>query len=187
MIKGKLKKKETGIVIEQDTLENQAKRAYLSIGTNLGNRNLNIEKAKLKLTEYKIKIVKCSSNYITKSWPNPNNPYFINVVLEIKTFLKPNDLMNVCLNIERDLGRKRNKKNAPRICDIDIIDYDQKIINNLNGDNLQIPHSKMHTRNFVLLPLFEISKKWVHPVKKKDIKKLINSLKTNHLRAIKLV
>ena len=91
------------------------------------------------------------------------------------------------LNIERDLGRKRNKKNAPRICDIDIIDYDQKIINNLNGDNLQIPHSKMHTRNFVLLPLFEINKDWIHPVTKKHIKKLILSLSNRDIRSIKQI
>ena len=69
-----------------------------------------------------------SSNYETLSWPNKKEPKFINAVIKINTTLSPMMLMQKCLDIENDLGRKRSKKNEPRICDIDIIDYDQKIL-----------------------------------------------------------
>ena len=95
--------------------------------------------------------------------------------------------MQRCLNIEKELGRKRNNKNEPRTCDIDIVDYDQKVIKMNKSFTLNIPHPEMHKRNFVLLPLFEIAKKWIHPVKKKGIKKLINSLESKDLRTIKVI
>ena len=84
------------------------------------------------------------------------------------------------------MGRKRNKKNEPRTCDIDIVDYDQKVIKMNKSFSLNIPHSEMHKRNFVLLPLFEITKTWIHPIKKISIKELVNSLKTKDLKTIKL-
>jgi len=120
-------------------------------------------------------------------WPNKKKPKFINVVIKIKTNLSPIKLMQRCLNIEKELGRKRNKKNEPRTCDIDIVDYDQKAIKMNKSFNLNIPHPEMHKRNFVLLPLFEIAKSWIHPVKKKGIKKLLNSLNSKDLRTIKLI
>ena len=85
------------------------------------------------------------------------------------------------------LERKRNKKNEPRTCDIDIIDYNRKIIKNTRASNLTLPHPKMHKRNFVLLPLYEISQSWIHPVKKKKINKLIKLLNIEDLRAINLI
>jgi len=97
------------------------------------------------------------------------------------------NLLEKCLYIEKQLGRSRNKKNEPRICDIDIIDYDNSIIKKSKNINLKIPHPRMHSRNFVLLPLFEITKTWVHPIKKTCIKDLINTLDRNDLRAIKLI
>ena len=89
--------------------------------------------------------------------------------------------------IERELGRLRKKKNEPRTCDIDIIDYDKKIQKSTKNQNLIIPHPKMHKRNFVLLPLFEIAKTWIHPIKKASIKDLINALDAEDLRTIKLI
>ena len=100
------------------------------------------------------------------SWPDKKKPKFVNIVLKTKTSLSPKDLMKKCLYIEKELGRLRNKKNEPRTCDIDIIDYDKKIIKDKKNQNLTIPHPKMHKRNFVLLPLFEIAKTWIHPLKK---------------------
>ena len=141
----------------------------------------------MKLTKNNIIIVKSSKNYETLSWPNKKNPKFLNTVLKIKTQLPPIDLMKKCLFIEKELGRKRNKKNEPRTCDIDIIDYDKKIIKITKNQVLKIPHPKMHKRNFVLLPLFEIAKTWIHPIKKISIKELINSLKTKDLKTIKII
>ena len=168
-------------------LEKRAKIVFLSIGSNLGNKRKNIELVKSKLKKNNIKIIKSSKNYETLSWPNKKNTKFLNTVLKIKTLLSPKNLMKKCLNIEKELGRTRNKKNEPRICDIDIIDYDKKIIKITKNQLLIIPHPKMHIRNFVLLPLFEINKTWIHPIKKLSIKELVNSLKTKDLKTIKLI
>jgi len=171
-------------VKNQDSSENLAKSAYLAIGSNLGNKIKNIEIAKFELEKYRIKILKSSSNYTSKSWPDSSMPDYINIIIKIKTSLAPLTLLKICNLIELKLGRTRTKKNAPRTCDIDIIDYDQKIINEKNSQ-LILPHPRMNTRNFVLLPLFEIEKTWKHPKSKINIVKLINSLPIKDLRSIK--
>ena len=171
---------------KQDILENPAKSAYLAIGSNLGNKINNIERAKFELEKYKIKILKSSSIYISESWPDTSMPNYINIVLKIKTILIPVDLLKICNLVELKLGRVRAKKNAPRTCDIDIIDYNKKILNDKNSQ-LILPHPRMNIRNFVLLPLFEIEKSWKHPKSKINIINLINSLPIKNLRSIKLV
>ena len=171
---------------KQDILENQVKQSYLAIGSNLGNKITNIHIALSELKKNKIKIKKVSSHYLSKSWPNPLMPSFINIVIEIETILTPLELLKICNNIELKLGRVRLKKNAPRTCDIDIIDYDKKILN-INSDKLRIPHPEMTKRNFVLLPLFEINRSWKHPESKINIVNLINSLSIKDLRSIKQI
>ena len=171
---------------KQDILENQVKQSYLAIGSNLGNKITNIHIALSELKKNKIKIKKVSSHYLSKSWPNPLMPSFINIVIEIETILTPLELLKICNNIELELGRVRLKKNAPRTCDIDIIDYDKKILN-INSDKLIIPHPEMTKRNFVLLPLFEINRSWKHPESKINIVNLINSLSIKDLRSIKQI
>ena len=136
------------------------------------------------LEKKRIKVLKVSNMFESLSWPNTKNPKFINIVIKIKTTLTPQNLMKACLDVEKSLGRKRFKKNQPRTCDIDVLDYDRKII---NQKNLKLPHPRMHTRNFVLLPFFEINKTWIHPLKKIDIKKLLSFIKESDLIAIKLV
>ena len=173
-------------MIKQDLLENQVKIVYLGIGSNLGNKKLNIEIAKFKLQFHKIKILKCSRNYESVSWPDPKKPKFINIILKIKTNLSPHKLLKVCNLIETQLGRKRLKKNEPRILDIDIIDYNQKILND-KSINLILPHNLMVQRIFVLLPLFEINQTWKHPKTKINIVKLISSLEIKDLRSIKQI
>ena len=173
-------------MIKQDLLENQVKFSYIAIGSNLGNRIKNIEKAKFELQNNKIKIIKSSSNFESESWPIPSNPKFINVVIKIKSNISPLDLLRRCNMIEKKLGRKRTFKNAPRTCDIDIIDFEQKMLNLKNGD-LILPHPKMNERNFVLLPLFEIDKSWKYPNSKQNIVDLINSLPIKDLRSIKQI
>jgi len=168
-------------------LEKRAKIVFLAIGSNLGNKKKNIELAKSKLERNNIKIIKSSKNYETLSWPNKKKPKFVNIVLKIKTFHSPQELMKKCLYIEKELGRERNKKNEARTCDIDIIDYDKMILKYTRNQNLNIPHPKMHKRNFVLLPLYEIAKTWIHPVKKTSIKDLINALDIEDLRTIKII
>jgi len=173
-------------VKKQDTSENLAKLAYLAIGSNLGNKTSNIEITKFELEVNKIKILKSSSNYISKSWPDPSMPEYINVIIKIKTTLAPIELLKICNLIESKLGRVRSKKNAPRVCDIDIIDYDQKLLNK-KDKQLILPHPRMNKRNFVLLPLFEVDKSWKHPKSKINIVNLINSLPVSDLRSIKQI
>jgi len=170
-------------VIKRDTSENLVKIIYLGIGSNLGSRIDNIEKAKSFLLENRINVVSISSYYETLSWPNPRNPKFINIVLKIKTSLKPIELLNLCKLIEVKLGRKKSPKNSPRECDIDIIDFNGLVLQ----ERLILPHKMMHKRNFVLFPLFEIEKDWFHPIKKVNIKKLILSLPDSDIRSIKQI
>ena len=156
---------------------------YLGIGSNLGNRKINIEKAKFRISQNKIKILQSSNYYESLSWPNPKNPKFLNIVVKIKTHLTPSKLIKKCKEIETRLGRKKMPKNSPRVCDIDIIDFKNQRVEN----DLILPHPRMHTRNFVLLPLFEIDKDWEHPVLKLNIKKLISSLSNSDIRSIKQI
>jgi len=173
-------------VKKQDTLENQVKQSYLAIGSNLGNKIANIHMATSELEKNKIKIKKISSHYLSKSWPNSLMPRFINIVIKIETILAPLELLKICNFIELKLGRTRSKKNDPRTCDIDIIDYDKKILN-IGSNKLIIPHPQMTKRNFVLLPLFEIDRGWKHPESKIGIVNLINSLPIKDLRSIKQI
>ena len=170
-------------MIKQDISENQVKNIFLAIGSNLGNRLTNIEKAKSLLLENNIDFISVSNYYETPSWPDPKKPKFINIVLKITYKNDPDDLLNLCKIIETQLGRKKSSKNSPRVCDIDIIDFDGLVTN----DKLNLPHPRMHKRNFVLLPLFEIKKDWVHPIKKTNIKKLILSLSKKDIRSIKQI
>tara|TARA_B100001063_G_scaffold18040_1_gene13889 strand:- start:506 stop:1018 length:513 start_codon:yes stop_codon:yes gene_type:complete len=170
-------------VIRPDTLEKQAKSIYLGIGSNLGNKKRNIEKAKFELTKKNIKILKFSSFYQSLAWPNPKHPKFLNIVIKVSTDLKPLELLKIFKKIEFNLGRKKSIKNSPRTCDIDLIDYGRIIEIN----EIVLPHPRMHTRNFVLLPLFEIDKNWIHPISKNHIKKLILSLSNKDISSIKQI
>ena len=97
--------------------------------------------------------------------------------------LKPLELLKASKDIEISLGRKKRYKNAPRECDIDIIDYKSKKI----SQKINLPHPRMHNRNFVLFPLFELNKNWKHPISKDHIKKLIISLPNRDIRSIKQI
>ena len=156
---------------------------YIGIGSNLGNRIENITKAKYFLDLNGINITKSSSYYETLSWPDPNKPKFINIVVQSNTKVSPEKLLKIFKSIEKKLGRKKKSKNSPRTCDIDIISYNQRI---LTG-NITIPHKRMHKRNFVLIPLFELNKNWFHPKTNENIKKLIFSLSIKDIRSIKQI
>ena len=171
---------------KQDTLENQVNQIYLAIGSNLGNKINNIEVSKFELEKYKIKILKSSSYYVSDSWPDSSMPNYINIVIKIKTNLKPFELLKICNLIELKMGRIRSKKNSPRTCDIDIIDYDKKILDENDG-KLILPHPRLNVRNFVLLPLFELDKSWKHPKSNINIVNLISSLPVKDLRSIKSI
>ena len=162
---------------------------FLGIGSNLpssfGDRFVNISLAMSYLEKYGIQVTKKSSFYETLSYPNKENPKFINIVISVKTNLSPVDLMSVLIFIEEKLERKRNKKNDPRTCDIDIIDYNNQVLNfHYKNLDLALPHKKLTSRNFVLFPLKEIFPKWKHPKTKEIIDDFIHKLSEENKKSI---
>ena len=161
----------------------------LGLGSNLsssfGNRFKNIEMAISYLQSYEIKIVNRSSFYETPSYPDLKYPKFINVVIDVSTHLPPEDLASVLIFVEEILERKRDQKNEPRTCDIDIIDYNGEVMD-FNYKNLifKVPHEKLVYRNFVLFPLQEIAPNWLHPKTKDSIDVLINKLSSEDKKSI---
>ena len=161
----------------------------LSLGSNLsskfGNRFDNLNFALSSLESFEILIKKKSSFYETPSYPDKSKPKFINIVISVKTDLLPLNLFSVLLDVEKKLERSRNKKNDPRTCDIDIIDYNREILN-LKYDNtdLQIPHNQLALRNFVLFPLQEILPNWKHPKTNEFVSALIKKLSDEDRKSI---
>jgi 2-amino-4-hydroxy-6-hydroxymethyldihydropteridine diphosphokinase len=149
----------------------------LNIGSNLdsikGDRFFNLAETLKLIRLEKIKIIKTSSIYETPSYPNQKNPKFLNIGIQIKCNHDPENLIKKFNKIEKTLQRIRGVKNQPRTCDIDLIDYEGKI---LNSKKLTIPHPKAHLRNFVLFPIKEIFPTWIHPVLNKKIDFLIKNL-----------
>ena len=161
----------------------------LSLGSNLpsrfGDRFDNLKLAINFIETCGIIIDKKSSFYETPSYPDKKNPKFINIVISIKTDLPPTDLMSVLIYIEEKLERKRDKKNDPRTCDIDIIDYKNKILDfKYKNLDLVVPHKFLTSRNFVLIPLHEILPNWKHPKNKEIISSLIEKLSDEDRKSI---
>jgi 2-amino-4-hydroxy-6-hydroxymethyldihydropteridine diphosphokinase len=161
----------------------------LGLGSNLsssfGDRFENLNLAISYLETYQIKIINRSSFYETPSYPDIKNPKFINLVVDVSTYLLPEDLASVLIFVEEKLERKRIKKNEPRTCDIDIIDYNGKVME-FTYKNLifKVPHEKLIYRNFVLFPLQEVAPKWAHPKTKDSIDVLINKLSNEEQKSI---
>ena len=188
MIKGKLKKQKIGTVKKLDILEKAANTVFLSIGSNLGNKEYNIEKTKSLIDTNFIRILSSSSNYVTPSWPNPNFPNYINIILKIKTNLNLEKLFLFLKDVESEMGRKDKKKNYPRTCDIDIIDFNQMNTSlNIGNNKIIVPHPRMHKRNFVLFPLFEVQNNWKHPKNNENILSLILKISIKEISTIKLM
>jgi 2-amino-4-hydroxy-6-hydroxymethyldihydropteridine diphosphokinase len=146
-------------------------KVYLGIGTNLGNRENNINEALELIKEHIGPVKKASSLYETEPWGFKSKNDFLNMVAEVETKLKPSGLLGRILMIEAQMGRFRGeKKYSSRLIDIDILLYGEKI---LKAKSLVIPHPKMHERRFVLVPFCEIVPDLVHPKLGKTIKALL--------------
>jgi 2-amino-4-hydroxy-6-hydroxymethyldihydropteridine diphosphokinase len=133
---------------------------YLSLGSNLGDRAANIESALVRLGEERVRIVKRSSFYETEPVEFLAQGWFLNIAVEAETELTAPQLLQVILQIERELGRKRIVKSGPRTIDIDILLFDADI---LSAAELEIPHPRMTERRFVLVPMAEIVPTLRHP------------------------
>ena len=143
----------------------------LSIGTNIGDRERNIENAVKALGEIG-KVTAISPIYTSEPWGFESENGFYNIALTMESDLSPLDLLRETQRIEKELGRtaKTTTEYADRVIDIDIIDYDNQIIKisqqSIVNSLLTLPHPLMHLRNFVLYPLADIAPEWVHPILK---------------------
>ena len=153
---------------------------HINIGSNLdsqyGTKFKNISIAINLLIGSNLKIKKISNFYETPSYPNKKLPKFANIGLIAKYDFNHSKLIREISLIEKKIGRVKSKKNDPRVCDIDIIDFNGLIKQN---KLLKLPHPRCHTRNFVLYPIKEIDPNWTHPIFKKNVDFLINQLSQN--------
>jgi 2-amino-4-hydroxy-6-hydroxymethyldihydropteridine diphosphokinase len=145
-------------------------RAFIITGGNLGDRGVNLQRAKKEIAAKAGAILSQSSIYETAAWGKEDQPSFLNQVLEISTELSAEDLLEVLLYTEKLMGRERIGKMGPRTIDIDILFYNQDVF---NLPNLVIPHPHISIRRFVLEPLNEIAPKFVHPALGKTMNELL--------------
>lgn len=149
-------------------------KAYISIGSNIGDKEENIKTSIKKIEGIKeVKISKISKIIDTDPWGYEDQEAFKNSAIEIITFLEPKELMTNLLNIEKEMKRERVIKWGPRIIDLDIILFDDYIT---SDDYVTIPHPRMEEREFVLKPLCEIAPNLIHPLKRERIFRLLLSL-----------
>jgi 2-amino-4-hydroxy-6-hydroxymethyldihydropteridine diphosphokinase len=147
------------------------KKTYLLLGTNLGDRKRNLEQA-IELLEVKgLKIKGRSSIYETAAWGFVDQPSFYNQALEAMTDYSPKELLLIVKSVENEMGRIKKEKWQERLIDIDILFYNDMIV---NDEHLVIPHPEMQNRKFALIPLVELTANQIHPVLRKTTMELLD-------------
>ena len=141
---------------------------YLALGTNLGDRLANLKQAIASLTP-QMEVKAKSPVYETPPWGFEEQPKFLNQVIKANTYLEPESLLKHLKRLEVALGRKESFLNGPRLIDMDILFYDDLVV---NKPSLVIPHPRMQERGFVLLPLMDIAPNLIHPVSKKSVREM---------------
>ena len=148
---------------------------HLALGTNLGDRFANLREA-LRSLAPDVRLVAASRVFETPPWGFTDQPAFLNMVIAARTELLPQDLLALLKQFEVELGRERSFRWGPRLIDLDILFYDDLI---LNTPPLVIPHPRLHERAFVLVPLMDIAPDLVHPVFGKTTRQLLAGMDAN--------
>lgn len=149
----------------------------LSLGSNVGDRHAHLDDARQHLEDAGVKILKTSQIYESEPVGYSNQDDFLNQVLIVETTQSPQELLETCLAVERKMGRVRVQKNGPRLIDIDILFYQDKI---LSEDSLLLPHPRIAERRFILVPLTELAAEQVHPVLEESIQELLQTCPEEH-------
>ena len=145
-------------------------KVYLGLGSNLGDRGGNIQKALVSLERWGIRILRASGIYETEPVGYADQPWFYNMAVCAETGLSPQEVLKAISAIEAAIGREKTHRNGPRKIDIDILFYDDLLI---DVEGLRVPHPEIARRNFVLVPMNEIAAELAHPVLKKQIRELL--------------
>jgi 2-amino-4-hydroxy-6-hydroxymethyldihydropteridine diphosphokinase len=146
-------------------------KAYLLTGTNLGEREINLAQARALMEQLAGHISAASALYETAAWGKTDQPSFLNQALELQTSLDAAALLELLLKIEKKIGRIRQEKYGPRTIDIDLLLFDDQV---LNDPAVTVPHPQLPRRRFALAPLAEIAADMIHPVLKKSIGQLLD-------------
>ena len=147
-------------------------RAYILLGTNMGNKLAHLQMAIELMYLQNISLVQQSSIYRTAAWGNTNQDDFYNQVLAVETEISAENLLQTLLGIETKMGRTRNQKWEARIIDLDILYFNNEII---DTENLKVPHPYLHVRKFTLIPLTEIAANYIHPIFNKTNAELLTN------------
>ena len=144
---------------------------YLALGSNLGDRLDNLRSAVTALSP-QLEVKAKSHIYETPPWGYEDQPRFYNQVIKADTYLQPEPLLRHLKRLEVALGRQPNFQNGPRLIDLDLLLYDQLV---LDTPALTLPHPRLHERGFVLLPLMDLAPEYIHPVLKKSVRELTSA------------
>jgi len=155
---------------------------YIALGANLSNPKETFVEAIAALEDKGVTVTKLSGLWKSPSWPpGKGHPDYINAAAEVEFQGSATDLLSILMDVEKAFGRKRSVKNAPRILDLDIIDFGSEVI---SSGNLTLPHPRMYDRGFVLFPLDQITDLWRDPVSGKDLNYFIQRLSLKNVEQI---
>ena len=155
------------------------KITYLSLGSNIGDREGNLRRALDLLESSGVHVMRCSSIYETEPQELRSQPWFLNIVAEAETALFPIQLLHAIQKIEQGMGRKRVVAKGPRIIDVDILLYGSFVV---STQALEIPHPRFPERRFVLEPLAELAPELRHPVSRKTVREMLSVVSGQKVR-----